>query len=63
VSLATMFQQKLAIVMSLMGGCFDSRLNRFRTSFMDGLLRKQFFKGLILVNCFDCTTCGWATYR
>jgi hypothetical protein len=29
---------------------------------MDGLIRKQLFKGLIFVNRFDCTTCGWATH-
>jgi hypothetical protein len=39
-------------------GFFDSRLNHFCTSFMDGLPGKQLFKGLILVNRFDCTTCG-----
>jgi hypothetical protein len=40
---------------------FDSRLNRFCTSFMDWLQRKQLFKRLIPVNRFDYTTCGWAT--
>jgi hypothetical protein len=42
---------------------FDSKLNRFYTPFMDGLLRKQLFKALILVNHFHFTTCGWATFK
>jgi hypothetical protein len=60
-SLATLFQRRLVIVKSLLLGCFDSRLNRFRASFVDGLSRRQLFTKLILVNRFDCTTCGWAT--
>jgi hypothetical protein len=60
-SLATLFLHKLAIAKFLLRGYFDSRLNRFRTSFVDGLSRRQLFTGLILVNRFECTTCGWAT--
>jgi hypothetical protein len=29
----------------------------------DGLLRRQLFKALILVNHFRFTTCGWATFE
>jgi hypothetical protein len=60
-SLATLFLRRLVIVKFLLLGCFDSRLNRFRTSLVDGLLGRQLFTELILVNRFDCTTCGWAT--
>jgi hypothetical protein len=43
--------------------CFDSKLNRFYTPFAEGLLQKQLFKVLILVNHFRFTTCGWATFK
>jgi hypothetical protein len=60
-SLATLFPRKLVTVKFQLLGCFDLRLNCFRTSFMDGLSRGQLFIKLILVNRFDCNTCGWAT--
>jgi hypothetical protein len=50
------------------GACESLALFRFKVeplsyALPDGLLRRQLFKALILVNHFRFTTCGWATFK
>jgi hypothetical protein len=51
-----------ALILANLSCFFDSKLNHFYTPFTDGLPQKQLFKTFILVNRFDFTTCGWATF-